>query len=68
MSKTKFKTGDLVARVEAPTVMYRVTSTVGSDAVRVLPYRRQGEAKILIQAGRHYVADGSLWSIAAGDR
>jgi hypothetical protein len=39
--------GDLVARIEAPTVLYRVT-TKFPGYVRALPYRRSGREQLLM--------------------
>ncbi len=45
-TSTKLATGTLVARTYAPGERYRVTSTIG-DAVRVLPFRRSGDAEMI---------------------
>lgn len=66
MANTKLPAvGTLVARVEAPTVLYRVTSTIRDSgkpvAVRLLPYQRQGREVLAILDGRRIVGDGSVW-------
>ena len=64
--------GDLVARVEAPTVVHRVTERF-PDYVRVLPYRRSGPEQFLVPIGRGdrasaiWVGDGSQWTIVGHD-
>jgi hypothetical protein len=62
--------GDLVARVEAPTVFYRVTERF-PGYVRVLPYQRSGREQILISVrhGRRTVwaGDGSEWTVISSD-
>lgn len=56
--------GDLVARVEAPTVLYRVTSK-HPGYVRILPYQRSGREVVLTtvkHGGRTiWAGDGSQW-------
>lgn len=55
--------GDLVARVEAPTVIYRVTSQHAGHA-RILPFRRSGRELILVPLKRGsstWIGDGSQW-------
>jgi hypothetical protein len=57
--------GDLIARVEAPTVLHRVTSRFPGNYVRILPYRRSGQEHFLASV-RHdgkttWVGDGSQW-------
>jgi hypothetical protein len=54
--------GTLVARVEAPTVLYRVTSTLRRDVVRILPFRRSGAERVLVNIGGVWAADGSQWT------
>ena len=61
--------GDLVARVEAPTVLYRVTEKF-PGYVRALPYRRSGREQILFQSAagaRFWVGDGSQWVVHGHD-
>lgn len=59
------KIGDLVARVEAPTVLYRVTVSHGSipHAFRALPYRRRGDAVTIIKVGDAWAGNGSAWRV-----
>lgn len=56
----------LVARVEAPTVCYNVTSIFrqGGRAVaaRLLPYRASGREIIVALERGHIVGDGSIWA------
>jgi hypothetical protein len=56
--------GDLVARVEAPTVLHRVTGRY-SGYVRVLPYRRSGKEQFLVPFSQDghaiWAGDGSQW-------
>ena len=54
--------GDLVARIEAPTVLYRVTSK-HPKYVRVLPYQRSGKELLLFPVGRVWTDGGSQWSV-----
>jgi hypothetical protein len=62
--------GDLVARVEAPTVLHRVTEKHPSY-VRVLPYRRSGREQFLMSikhGGRMiWAGDGSQWIVVGHD-
>jgi hypothetical protein len=61
--------GDLVARVEAPTVLHRVTEKF-SGYVRVLPYRRSGREQILFQSAagtQFWIGDGSQWIVIGRD-
>lgn len=76
MKSTKLVIGDLVARVEAPTVPYRVTSNFSvsgkaQGAVRVLPYRRSGQEQILFpirHGGKAIWTDGgSQWLVVGHD-
>lgn len=53
-------TGCIVYRVEAPTVMYRVTSRMGAT-FRLLPYRRSGREVTAAILGGTLVGDGSAW-------
>lgn len=55
------KTGTLVARIEAPTVLYRVTSIPASGYARLLPYQRSGREIIIARAGSRWIGDGSVW-------
>lgn len=58
--------GDLVARVEAPTVLHRVSEKF-PGYVRVLPYRRSGSEQFLLpmKRGRStiWAGDGSQWIV-----
>jgi hypothetical protein len=74
MKSIKLVVGDLVARTEAPTVPYRVTSKFhgkARGAVRVLPYRRSGQEQILfpIQYGGKaiWTDGGSQWLVVGHD-
>lgn len=61
--------GDLVARVEAPTVLHRVSEKF-PGYVRVLPYRRSGREQILFQSAagaRFWIGDGSQWIVMGHD-
>jgi hypothetical protein len=61
--------GTLVARVEAPTVRYRVTSVHGAGRqayVRLLPFRAQGREVAVTMIGCTLAGDGSRW-IATGE-
>jgi hypothetical protein len=62
--------GDLVARVEAPTVFHRVT-TKFPGYVRTLPYQRSGKEVLLMSIGRGKRAiwtDGtSQWIVVGHD-
>lgn len=52
VKKTKaLAVGDLVARVEAPTMFHRVT-TKFHDYVSILPYQRSGKEVLLMPIGR----------------
>lgn len=61
---TTLAVGDLVARVEAPTMLHRVTEKF-PGYVRVLPYRRSGKEQFLVSlphGGRTiWTGDGSQW-------
>ncbi len=50
-SRSTLAVGDLVARVEAPTMIHRVTERF-TGYVRILPYRRSGREQLLHQT-RH---------------
>lgn len=52
--------GDLVARVEASTMLYRVTS-VSSGVARCLPFRRSGREVFVVKIGDAWAGDGSAW-------
>jgi hypothetical protein len=58
--------GDLVARVEAPTELHRVSEKF-PGYVRVLPYRRSGREQFLMpmRHGRRtiWAGDGSQWVV-----
>ena len=62
--------GDLVARVEAPTVFHRVTERF-PGYVRILPYRRSGREQLLVpvkHGGRTiWIGDGSQWIVTGHD-
>jgi hypothetical protein len=62
--KRLLEVGDLVARVEAPTELHRVTARF-PDYVRVLPYRRSGKEQFLISIRYGdraiWAGDGSQW-------
>jgi hypothetical protein len=60
MSKS-LKTGTLIARVEAPTVLYRVTSSPAPGFARILPYQRSGKEHIIYSQGSRWIGDGSVW-------
>ena len=62
MARAKIATGTLIARVEAPTVLYRVTTRF-PDYIRILPYQRSGKEHILISVGRNWIGDGSRWVV-----
>jgi hypothetical protein len=61
MAAKKLKIGDLVARVEAPTVLYRVTTRY-PQFVRILPFRRSGKEHVIMPMGSNWVGDGSTWN------
>lgn len=65
----KLEIGDLVARVEAPTVLYRVTSSIrgSKDMFRILPHQRQGREHVLVRMNGAWIADGSRWALAQPD-
>ncbi len=58
---TKLQIGDLVARVEAPTMLHRVTSMTPAF-VRLLPFRRSGREVAILKIGKHWLGDGSVWN------
>jgi len=62
--------GDLVARVEAPTMLHRVSEKF-PGYVRALPYRRSGREQFLMpikQGGRSiWAGDGSQWIVMGHD-
>ena len=64
VSKTKHTElpaiGTLVARTEAPTVLYRVTSRTATT-VRILPFRRSGGDHHLSMISGMIFGDGSTW-------
>ena len=68
--KATLVVGDLVARVEAPTVIHRVTERF-KGYVRVLPYRRSGREQLLVpvkSGGRTiWIGDGSQWIVTGKD-
>lgn len=70
MAKSSLTVGDLVARIEAPTVFHRVTEKF-SGYVRVLPYRRSGREQILLPFRRGkstvWAGDGSQWIVVGHD-
>lgn len=58
----KFPVGTLVARVEAPTVVWRVTSIGRTGRARVIPYRASYvRDHLLAVVGDSLVGDGSVW-------
>lgn len=63
---TKLHVGDLVARVEAPTVLHRVTSMTRAF-VRLLPFRRSGREVALLSIKGQRMGDGSIWSVIGKD-
>ncbi len=69
-SKKTLAVGDLVARVEAPTVIHRVTERFPKYA-RVLPYRHSGREQFLVpfkHGGRTiWAGDGSQWVVVGHD-
>ncbi len=52
--------GDLVSRVEAPTVVYLVTTRL-PRGFRALPYQRTGKEVFLLVVQGQVVGDGSTW-------
>lgn len=66
MAAEKLKVGDLVVRIEAPTVLYRVTSRY-PKFLRILPYRRSGKEHVIMPMGSHWVGDGSIWKKVGSD-
>lgn len=62
--------GTLVARVEDPDKLYRVTSSIGSSRTmfRMLPHRRSGKELALVKIGKAWQADGSEWTIVEEPR
>ena len=69
-AKGALAVGDLVARVEAPTVLHRVSENFISY-VRTLPYRRSGREQLLVpvkHGGRTiWIGDGSQWIVTGHD-
>lgn len=60
----KFPVGTLVARVEAPTVVWRVTSIGRTGHARVIPYRAAYvRDHLLAIVGGALVGDGSAWRV-----
>lgn len=57
----KMKISDLIVRIEAPTVIYRVTSKIADGVFRCLPYRRSGKEVVIIKTKTHWIGDGSVW-------
>lgn len=56
------KIGSLIAREEAPTMPYRVSSKQGPDRFHALPYQSQGrEVAIVVYPGSIIAGDGSVW-------
>jgi hypothetical protein len=54
--------GDLVARVEAPSELHRVTVKLPRGYVRVLPYRQEHFLAAVRHGGRTiWAGDGSQW-------
>lgn len=68
MTKTKptaLKIGALIARAEAPTVRYRITSITPNGTAHCLPYQAQGREVFVLLGVDHIVGDGSIWKVAA---
>jgi len=55
------KVGDLVYRVEASTVLFRVTSKIPGGFLRLLPYQRSGKEVFIMKSGSRWIGDGSIW-------
>lgn len=64
---TKLHVGDLVARVEAPTMLHRVTSMTRAF-VRLLPFQRSGREVALLSIKGQWMGDGSIWSVVGSTR
>ncbi len=67
MAKPKpLRVGTLVARIEAPTMLYRVSEKF-PDYARALPFQRSGREVFLMSmkvGGRmHWIGDGSQWTL-----
>lgn len=61
-TSSKFPVGTLVARVEAPTVVWRVTSIGRVGHARIIPYRAKFVRDILLTiVNDTLVGDGSVW-------
>lgn len=58
----KVEIGTLIARVEAPTVRYRVTSRLAKGVWRCLPFQARGR-EVVLQAriDGNLTGDGSVW-------
>ncbi len=69
--KAAFDIGDLIARVEAPTVIHRIASRHPVGFLHALPYRRSGREVYLDAvgrgAGRVLIGDGSQWVVVGHD-
>lgn len=61
MRATKLHVGDLVARVEAPTILHRVTSMTRAF-VRLLPFQRSGREVAILKIDKRWIGDGSVWN------
>ena len=56
----KLDVGDIVVSDSAPTELFRVTSKIGREALRLLPYQRSGREKV-IMSERGGWSDGASW-------
>jgi hypothetical protein len=65
---TKLAVGDLIARTEAPTVLYRVTSKQPHQCFRLLPYQRSGREIWITKLGGNWIGDGSTWKRIKSER
>lgn len=61
----KLAVGTLVARIEQPSVRYRLTSKSDSYTFRALPYQARGPEQQLVVAGSHLIGDGSTWTVVS---
>lgn len=55
------KVGDIIARVEAPTLYYRITSKHPGGYFRCLPYQRSGKEIVVMKHSGKLIGDGSVW-------
>lgn len=66
MNTNKFPVGTIVARVEAPTTLWRVTSIGRVGHARIIPYRAKYVRDILLSiVGDTLVGDGSVWTVVS---